>query len=163
MTIEEARGHIGDGVVYLSGSGRAEDGVITSVSDRFAFVRYAGDQHSKATDPADLDLLAVSREEMTTALARLDPAEVAAAVERAPLTGGEFEAGYAARSGVTVTELHRLGRYPEPCDCGQVTCQGWGMGHQHDDAIFEEEQRGTDSWGAGSGPGSDPAAAGPGR
>lgn len=58
MTLNEARNHIGDGVVYAPSHGRREDGVITGVSDRYAFVRYAGDGHSKATDPADLTLLA---------------------------------------------------------------------------------------------------------
>lgn len=52
MTIEECRAHIGAGVVYGS-----EDGVITSVNDTYAFVRYSGDQHSKATHPALLVLL----------------------------------------------------------------------------------------------------------
>jgi hypothetical protein len=54
MTIDEARGHIGEGVVYMPAHGDR----ITSVSDRFVFVRYTGCQHSKATDPADLEPLA---------------------------------------------------------------------------------------------------------
>ena len=58
MTIDQCRAHIGDGVVYDPGHGEREDGVITSVSATHAFVRYSGDQHSKATDPADLTLLA---------------------------------------------------------------------------------------------------------
>ena len=58
MTIDEARGHIGEGVVYVPGHGEREDGQITSVSDRFVFVRYTGSMHSKATDPADLEPLA---------------------------------------------------------------------------------------------------------
>ena len=58
MTLDEARGHIGDGVVYTPSHGDREDGVITSVSDSMVFVLYAGDRYSKATNPADLELLA---------------------------------------------------------------------------------------------------------
>jgi hypothetical protein len=55
VTLDEARQHIGKGVVYQACSHcPREDGVITSVNDVYAFVRYAGDQHSKATDPAML-------------------------------------------------------------------------------------------------------------
>lgn len=56
MTLEDARGHIGDGVVYKDEYGPFEDGTITSVNDRFVFVRYAGDVASTATKPADLVL-----------------------------------------------------------------------------------------------------------
>ena len=56
MTLSEARDHAGHGVIYATGH-RAEDGVITSVGDRWVFVRYAGDQHSKATAPELLTLL----------------------------------------------------------------------------------------------------------
>jgi hypothetical protein len=66
MTLDQAREHIGHGVVYHPmrpgvGGGLlrdAEDGVITSVGEQYVFVRYAGDQNSKATDPAALTLLA---------------------------------------------------------------------------------------------------------
>jgi len=54
---------------------------------------------------------------------------------------GEFEAAYAARSGVTVAQLHAWGRYAEPCDCGAEECEGWAMGHQQEDAITEDEIR----------------------
>lgn len=57
MTLDEARDHIGHGVVYRASHGRTEDGVITSVNDYWVFVRYATDRHSKATDPAALTLL----------------------------------------------------------------------------------------------------------
>ena len=57
MTLDEARAHIGDGVVYRPPHGVVEDGVITSVGDRFVFARYGTDTHSKATDPAFLTLL----------------------------------------------------------------------------------------------------------
>lgn len=54
----------------------------------------------------------------------------------------QFEAAYAARSGVTVEFLHQHGRWAEPCDCGTETCEGWAMGHQWEDALFENELRG---------------------
>ena len=55
MTIDEARAHIGDEVVYLP---NGEDGVITSVNDNWVFVRYGSTRTSQATDPAMLELLA---------------------------------------------------------------------------------------------------------
>lgn len=58
MSLDEARSHIGAGVVYAPRGGAREDGTITSVNDRFVFVRYAGDSGSKATHPRDLELLA---------------------------------------------------------------------------------------------------------
>jgi hypothetical protein len=57
MTLGEAREHLGEGVIYRTADGKT-DGVITSVGDRWVFVRYAGDQRSKATDPGMLRLLA---------------------------------------------------------------------------------------------------------
>ena len=65
MNLDEARAGIGRGVVYtprnLDGRPllhKREDGVITSVSDRFVFVRYAG-QHptaaGQATEPDRLE------------------------------------------------------------------------------------------------------------
>ena len=57
MTIEEAIAHVGDGVVYAPAYGDREDGVITSVSDRFVFVRYGSRTTSAATEPAALSLL----------------------------------------------------------------------------------------------------------
>lgn len=58
MTLDEARQHIGDGVVYQPLMGfAAEQGVITSVSAHWVFVRY-GLSGSKATDPDLLTLLA---------------------------------------------------------------------------------------------------------
>jgi hypothetical protein len=67
VTIDQCRAHIGHGVAYLAGTDRAEYGVITSVSSRYAFVRYNRDDipvvlaPSVATDPADLELLAGGR------------------------------------------------------------------------------------------------------
>jgi hypothetical protein len=61
MTIEQAREHIGHGVVYRSYPGaNGEDGTITSVNDSYVFVLYAGGTTPKATRPADLELLAAS-------------------------------------------------------------------------------------------------------
>lgn len=85
ITLDEARANIGRGVVYKTTkptTGRLvvddftsgarseasfattqevrEDGVITSVGTglgAFVFVRYSGDQASKATRPEDLDFL----------------------------------------------------------------------------------------------------------
>ena len=55
--------------------------------------------------------------------------------------GAEFEAAYAARSGVTVDWLHAHGRYAERCDCGEEMCEGWAMAHPQEDAIVEERLR----------------------
>ncbi len=56
MTLDEALECIGETVTYRPAGQLAEHGVITSVGNRLVFVRYAGDLHSKATDPADLTL-----------------------------------------------------------------------------------------------------------
>lgn len=58
MTLQEAREHIGHGVVYRPFADSMEKGVITSVGDRWVFVRYDGWGGSKATDAAALSLLA---------------------------------------------------------------------------------------------------------
>jgi hypothetical protein len=58
MTIEEAREHIGHGVVYRPAHGDTEEGTITSVNDRFVFVRYGSRRTSAATEPGALALLA---------------------------------------------------------------------------------------------------------
>jgi hypothetical protein len=60
MTLDEARAHVGHGVVYRPMVGPAEDGVITSVSSLMAFVLFKGDLHAKATRPGDLELLAAT-------------------------------------------------------------------------------------------------------
>jgi len=57
------------------------------------------------------------------------------------MTAEEFEAAFAAMSGVTVAFLHRCGRYAEPCRCGGYGCQGWWMGRQWEDAIMEDRLR----------------------
>jgi hypothetical protein len=68
MTIEEARAALaahpeGLGVIYRPRphrpwAGPPEEGTITSVNDRFVFVRYGRQRTSAATNPADLELLA---------------------------------------------------------------------------------------------------------
>lgn len=58
MTLDEARDHIGDGVVYTNGYAAPEDGMITGVSASLVFVRFKGGLHAKGTSPADLTLLA---------------------------------------------------------------------------------------------------------
>lgn len=68
MTLDEARACIGRSVVYTSGYGPPEEGVITSVSKTFVFVQYAGQLHSKGTAPENLTLMAeVVRESMEAA------------------------------------------------------------------------------------------------
>lgn len=58
MTLEEAADRIGRPVTYTphDGPDRAEQGVITAVTERYVFVRYGGDQHSKATAADRLQL-----------------------------------------------------------------------------------------------------------
>lgn len=60
MTLEEARNHIGDSVIYTPFEGcdasELEFGTITSVNDSYVFVRYGNDTISKATRPSDLRL-----------------------------------------------------------------------------------------------------------
>jgi hypothetical protein len=63
VTLDQARDHVGHGVVYRAphvgyGDPGPEQGEITSVGQQYVFVRYAGDQHSKATVPEALTLLA---------------------------------------------------------------------------------------------------------
>jgi hypothetical protein len=60
MTLEEAAAHIGEPATYTpyDDAQRAETGVITAVTSRYVFVRYTGDQHSKATAPDRLWLAA---------------------------------------------------------------------------------------------------------
>lgn len=53
MTINEAKANIG--VKVERRTGILEQGVITSVNDTYVFVRYKGDEHSKATYPDELN------------------------------------------------------------------------------------------------------------
>jgi hypothetical protein len=60
MTPDEARSCLDRGeldVLYRPAGGEPELGAITSVSDRFVFVRYGTRTTPAATDPADLEPL----------------------------------------------------------------------------------------------------------
>ncbi len=67
MTLDEARNAIGRRVTYTSHAEvpahEQEHGEITSCNEQFAFVRYDGDHHGKATAPRllTLDAAEVSR------------------------------------------------------------------------------------------------------
>jgi hypothetical protein len=58
MTLEEAAGAIGKSVVYRPFKDCKEEdleyGIITTVSNKYVFVRYDRDLDSKATSPSDL-------------------------------------------------------------------------------------------------------------
>ena len=60
MSIDEARAHVGDRVVYHPWGERAgerrEYGVITSVNEWYVFVRYDGKQASQGSYPEQLAL-----------------------------------------------------------------------------------------------------------
>jgi hypothetical protein len=59
VTIDEARAHIGDAVVYHPHGADPENGVIRHVSPNFVFVAYSGDLNgAKATSPEDITLIA---------------------------------------------------------------------------------------------------------
>jgi len=58
MTLDDARKNIGERVMYFpSPASGGEAGTITSVNDKYVFVLFAGDQGSKACDPATLTLM----------------------------------------------------------------------------------------------------------
>ncbi len=65
LTRDQAEAAVGQKVIYrvpgVAGQWLTEEGVITSVNDRGAFVRYGADSTSKHTRFDDLELLAVSR------------------------------------------------------------------------------------------------------
>ena len=58
MTLEEARASIGLSVVYRRKNQKPDQGVVTSVNDRYVFVRYGSQVGSAATNPADLQQVA---------------------------------------------------------------------------------------------------------
>jgi hypothetical protein len=60
MTLDEAREHIGDGVVYDPSHGTPEDGTIIRVSEQWVHVRYGHQSITKATAAAQLTLLVQS-------------------------------------------------------------------------------------------------------
>jgi hypothetical protein len=58
MTLLEARINVGRKAIYRPPHGAPlEEGVITSVSNTYVFVRYGSEAWSKATCPDDLSLL----------------------------------------------------------------------------------------------------------
>lgn len=57
MTLEEARDHTGEYVLYSTRPGEAEEGVIDSVGRRHVFVRYMSGPDPKATPPELLTLM----------------------------------------------------------------------------------------------------------
>jgi len=59
--------------------------------------------------------------------AALNPVSAGRYVRLVTISAAEFEAGYAARSGISVAELHALGRSARPCHCGADDCRGWQM------------------------------------
>jgi hypothetical protein len=50
----------------------------------------------------------------------------------------DFEAEYAARSGVSIEQIHAHGRGAVPCECDEPECLGWQMVNLADHA---EDQR----------------------
>ena len=58
MSIDEARASIGLLVIYRRKNRPPDQGVITSVNDRYVFVRYGSQVGSAATNPADLERVA---------------------------------------------------------------------------------------------------------
>lgn len=57
MTLDEARAHVGEKVIYSLRPGQADTGVISSVGDVYVFVLYGRDFTPKATYPGDLTLM----------------------------------------------------------------------------------------------------------
>ena len=43
------------------------------------------------------------------------------------LTEDQFEKRYAKKSKMTIKQLHKLGLFAVPCDCGDDICEGWVM------------------------------------
>lgn len=61
ISMDKARQHIGDAVVYDDGHGTRQDGTIFSVNESYVFVRYGhNDSSIRATNADDLTLLAES-------------------------------------------------------------------------------------------------------
>ena len=61
MTLQDAAANVGRAVVYRHGPSAVEEGVITSVNDRWVFVRYGSDKNSKATLAQMLEFVGGSR------------------------------------------------------------------------------------------------------
>lgn len=61
MTLDEARHHVGDAVVYDDGHSPPQDGTIVRVGPTYVFVRYGhNDASIQSTPPERLTLLADS-------------------------------------------------------------------------------------------------------
>lgn len=61
MTLDEAKDHVGSGVVYRPHErAKPEDGVITRIHGDIVFVLYRGDLTPKATRPQDLELARIA-------------------------------------------------------------------------------------------------------
>jgi len=58
IALSEARERIGDAVLYRNGYGMDEQGYITSVNDRYVFVRFGSAAHGVACHPDSLRWLA---------------------------------------------------------------------------------------------------------
>lgn len=57
ITLEQAKQNIGNKVIYLKGTDRQEEGIISSVNENYVFVRYGGNCTAQATKPKDLVFL----------------------------------------------------------------------------------------------------------
>jgi hypothetical protein len=57
MTLDEARDHVGETVLYSSVPGEAEAGVIVTVGAKYVHVCYGRDRNAKATRPELLTLM----------------------------------------------------------------------------------------------------------
>lgn len=57
MTLDEAREHTGEKVIYSAVPGDAEEGVIDSVGRLYVYVRYMGSPNLSATYPENLTLM----------------------------------------------------------------------------------------------------------
>jgi hypothetical protein len=57
MTLDEARDHVGEKVIYSTHPGQAEEGVISSVGRKYVHVRYMRSPDPVATYPENLVLM----------------------------------------------------------------------------------------------------------
>lgn len=57
MTLDEARSHVGEKVIYSTVPGEAEEGEIVAVGEKYVHVCYGKDQNAKATRPELLTLM----------------------------------------------------------------------------------------------------------
>jgi hypothetical protein len=78
---------------------------------------------------------ATSMAGMTSRMTRLVRFTAREVVETVWPSAAAFEEQCARTTGVTVDELHRSGRYAEPCPCDDTGCEGWTLGYRHEDAV----------------------------